>query len=145
MPAECYIPKQKDDPIVFCNEAFERLTGYSQEEILGHNCRFLQGPETNQAEVSKIREALRDETVAVVELLNYRKAGTKFWNALHLGPIYAEEGSLKYFFGSQWDVSDVHAARSEEQHAKAMAREVSHREMIFAGCTIRIPPRYYSA
>lgn len=53
--------------------------------------------------------------------------GSKFWNALHLGPIYDEKGGLKYFFGSQWDVSDVHAARAEEKHAKAMAREVSHR------------------
>ena len=120
-------PNQKDDPIVFCNEAFERLTGYSRSEIIGHNCRFLQGADTNQAEVGKIREAIRDQSVAVVELLNYRKDGSKFWNALHLGPIFAEDGSLKYFFGSQWDVSDVHAARSEERHAKAMAREVSHR------------------
>lgn len=120
-------PHQKDDPIVFCNEAFERLTGYAREEILGRNCRFLQGPETDQDEVGRIREAIREEKVAVVELLNYRKDGAKFWNALHLGPIYDEQGGLKYFFGSQWDVSDVHAARAEERHAKAMAREVSHR------------------
>ncbi|MDG6080260.1 PAS domain-containing protein [Erythrobacter litoralis] len=120
-------PLHEDDPIVFCNEAFERLTGYGRNEIIGRNCRFLQGSETDQDEVGRIREALREEKVAVVELLNYRKDGTKFWNALHLGPIYDEKNKLKYFFGSQWDVSDVHAARAEERHAKAMARGVSHR------------------
>jgi len=120
-------PSQKDDPIVFCNEAFEKLTGYTLGEIIGRNCRFLQGPLTNQDEVGRIRTALREESVAVVELLNYRKDGSTFWNALHLGPIYDEDGSLKYFFGSQWDVSDVYAARAEERHAKEMAREVSHR------------------
>ncbi|MBX7483725.1 PAS domain-containing protein [Qipengyuania qiaonensis] len=120
-------PRLENDPIVFCNTAFERLTGYKQEEIVGRNCRFLQGPRTNQEQVAKIREAIRTEEVLVVELLNYRKDGSTFWNALHLGPIYDEHGELRYFFGSQWDVTDIHLARAEERHAKAMAREVSHR------------------
>ena len=120
-------PRIEDDPIVFCNKAFEKLTGYRQEEIIGRNCRFLQGAKTDQAQVAKIREAIRTEEVLVVELLNYRKDGSTFWNALHLGPIYDEEGKLRYFFGSQWDVTDIHLARAEEKHAKAMAREVSHR------------------
>lgn len=120
-------PNLPDDPIVFCNEAFELLTGYSSDEIIGRNCRFLQGAETDETQIARIRDAIRNEDVAVVELLNYRKDGSKFWNALHLGPIYNEDGSLKYFFGSQWDVSDIHQARAEERHAKEMAREVSHR------------------
>ena len=120
-------PNQPDDPIVFCNEAFQQLTGYRSEEILGRNCRFLQGPDTDQEQVAKIRDAIRDESVAVVEILNYRKDGSRFWNTLHLGPIYDENGKLKYFFGSQWDVTDIHLSRAEERHAKAMAREVSHR------------------
>jgi len=120
-------PTIQDDPIVFCNRAFESLTGYGEADILGRNCRFLQGPRTDQGQVSKIRAAIRDESVVVVELLNYRKDGSTFWNALHLGPIYDENGKLKYFFGSQWDVTDVHLAKAEERHAKAMAREVSHR------------------
>ena len=80
-------PKQADNPIVFCNRAFERLTGYRQHEIIGRNCRFLQGPKTDQHQVTKIRDAIRTEEVAVVEILNYRKNGEQFWNALHLGPI----------------------------------------------------------
>src|SRR5690349_15160652 len=83
-------PNMPDDPIVFCNEAFERLTGYSAEEVIGRNCRFLQGPDTDPHEVARLRDALREEKVAVVELVNYRKDGTRFWNALHLGPIYGE-------------------------------------------------------
>ena len=126
--AVCLTDPQKDDnPIVFCNEAFQNLTGYSPEEVIGKNCRFLQGPATDQDQVSRLRDAIRDETVAVVELLNYRKDGSAFWNTLHLGPIYDQEGKLKYFFGSQWDVTDIHTSRADERHAKAMAREVSHR------------------
>lgn len=120
-------PNQDDDPIVFCNRAFERLTGYGTDEIIGRNCRFLQGSKTDPDQVAKIREALETETLGVVEILNYRKDGSTFWNTLHVGPIYDDEGRLRYFFGSQWDVTDVHQARIEERHAKAMAREVSHR------------------
>jgi len=117
-------PHAPDMPIVFANRAFRQLTGYSEEEIVGFNCRFLQGPKTDPEPVARIREAIVNEDVVVVELLNYRKT---FWNALHLGPIYNDAGELVYFFGSQWDVSDVRAARAEEQHAKEMARELSHR------------------
>ncbi|TCD05497.1 PAS domain-containing protein [Erythrobacteraceae bacterium CFH 75059] len=120
-------PNQDDQPIVFANRAFRELTGYANDEIVGHNCRFLQGPETDPAKVREIRAALESERVAVVELLNYRKDGTTFWNALHLGPIYDRDGRLLYYFGSQWDVTDVHTARAEQMHAKAMSREVSHR------------------
>ena len=120
-------PWQDDEPIIFCNEAFCRLTGYSPEEVVGRNCRFLQGPRTAAEPVARMREAIANEDVAIVEVLNYRKDGSTFWNALHLGPIYDETGKLLYFFGSQWDVSDVHQARAEERHARAMAREVSHR------------------
>ena len=120
-------PNLPDDPIVFCNEAFERLTGYKASEIIGRNCRFLQGAQTDPEAVAKMREAIATEDVAILEVLNYRKDGTRFWNALHLGPIYDQDGNLKYFFGSQWNVTDIHQARADERHAKAMAREVSHR------------------
>lgn len=120
-------PYADDVPIVFANRAFRHLTGYSEDEIVGNNCRFLQGPATDPEAVARIRKAIEAEDVTVVELLNYRKNGTTFWNALHLGPIYNDANELVYFFGSQWDVSDVRAARAEEQHAREMARELSHR------------------
>jgi len=116
-----------DSPIVFANRAFGLLTGYEQDEIIGRNCRFLQGPKTSRTAVNRISEALKREDVVVVELLNYRKDGETFWNALHIGPIYDHEGKLLYFFGSQWDVTDVHAARAHEQHARMVNRELSHR------------------
>ena len=120
-------PKQPDLPIVFANRAFLELTGYSEEEVIGYNCRFLQGPETDRDAVARVRHAIENESVTVVELLNYRKSGEKFWNALHIGPIYNDAGELIYFFGSQWDVSDVRAARADEMYARDMARELSHR------------------
>ncbi len=120
-------PNHEDLPIVFANRAFRALTGYSEEEIIGNNCRFLQGPDTDPEPIARIRDAIVNEQVVVVELLNYRKNGTSFWNALHLGPIYNDQGELIYFFGSQWDVSGVRAARAEERHAREMARELSHR------------------
>ncbi len=120
-------PREPDMPILFVNRAFMRLTGYSEEEVIGRNCRFLQGPGTDPETVARVRSALESEDVIVVEMLNYRRDGTPFWNALHLGPIYDERGELIYYFGSQWDVSDVHTARADEKHAKMMARELSHR------------------
>ncbi len=120
-------PNLPDDPIVFCNTSFEKLTGYPSHEIIGRNCRFLQGPKTSRRQLDRLKEALAREEVAVIELLNYRKDGSTFWNALHLGPIYDAAGKLVYFFGSQWDVTDIHLAREEEKHARMMAREVSHR------------------
>ena len=120
-------PNQPDMPLVFANRAFRALTGYAEEEIIGRNCRFLQGPETSSQTLDRVRRALEKEDVVVVELLNYRKDGSSFWNALHIGPIYNAKGDLVYFFGSQWDVSDVRAARDEERQARLIARELSHR------------------
>ena len=120
-------PNQHDNPIVFANRAFRELTGYDEDEILGRNCRFLQGRRTDREQVQAMRRAIESEEVTIVELLNYRKDGSAFWNALHLGPIYNDAGELIYFFGSQWDVTDVKSARAGEQHARVLARELSHR------------------
>jgi PAS domain S-box-containing protein len=120
-------PNKPDMPIVFANRAFRSLTGYDESDVIGRNCRFLQGPGTDPRQVARIREGLANQDVVVVELLNYRKDGTPFWNALHMGPIYRTDGKLLYFFGSQWDVSEVITARADERHAREMARELSHR------------------
>lgn len=98
--------RQSDNPIIFANDAFLALTGYQRHEVIGRNCRFLQGPDTDQAQVDRIRDAVaRGEDVAV-DILNYRKDGSTFWNALYLSPVRGKAGEIVYFFGSQLNVSD---------------------------------------
>ena len=120
-------PRRDDNPIVYVNEAFKRLTGYAEPELIGRNCRLLQGPDTDPATIEVLRRAIETEEVIVVELLNYRRDGSEFWNALHLGPIYDSNGELELYFGSQWDLSDVHTARAGEHLARMFARELAHR------------------
>ena len=98
-------PRQEDNPLVAVNDAFSHLTGYGGDEVLGRNCRFLQGPRTEREDVQRIKDAVAERRTAYVELLNYRKDGTTFWNALHFGPVYDDDGELIHFFGTQWDVT----------------------------------------
>lgn len=106
-------PRRPDNPIVFANEAFLRLTGYERSEIMGRNCRFLQGPDTDREDIDRVREAIAAATDISVDLLNYRKDGSAFWNALYISPVTNERGELLYFFASQLDVTD--RKRSEHQ------------------------------
>ena len=115
-------PLEDDHPIVFVNEAFESLTGYAADEVLGRNCRFLQGAETDPEHVRALGEAIGDEDVVVLELVNYRKNGERFVNALHLGPIYDDDGALVYYFGSMWDVSELRELRDERERERAPRR-----------------------
>jgi len=98
--------RQQDEPIVFANDAFLKLTGYVRDEVLGRNCRFLQGPGTDPAQIAKIREALAAGRDVNVEMLNYHKDGTPFWNALYLSPVRDDSGEVVYHFGSQFDVTE---------------------------------------
>ncbi|CAN6454109.1 unnamed protein product [Victoria cruziana] len=99
-------PRLPDNPIIFASDSFLELTEYTREEILGRNCRFLQGPETDQDAVSKIRDAIREQREATVQLINYTKSGKKFWNLFHLQPMRDQKGALQYFIGVQLDGSD---------------------------------------
>nr|AML78724.1 putative LOV domain-containing protein [Cunonia capensis] len=99
-------PRIPDNPIIFASDSFLELTEYTREEILGRNCRFLQGPETDQATVSKIRDAIREQREITVQLINYTKSGKKFWNLFHLQPMRDQKGELQYFIGVQLDGSD---------------------------------------
>ena len=118
---------QPDSPIVYVNQAFTELTGFESAEAVGRNCRFLQGPETDPASVEAIRATIEAREVRVLEVLNYRKDGTTFWNSLHIGPIYDESGRLTHLYGSQWDVTDIRARRSELALQVEVARELHHR------------------
>ncbi|XP_073054755.1 phototropin-1-like isoform X2 [Primulina eburnea] len=99
-------PRLPDNPIIFASDSFLELTEYSREEILGKNCRFLQGPETDPATVRKIREAIDNQTEVTVQLINYTKTGKKFWNLFHLQPMRDQKGEVQYFIGVQLDGSE---------------------------------------
>ncbi|XP_021842495.1 phototropin-2 isoform X2 [Spinacia oleracea] len=99
-------PRLPDNPIIFASDSFLELTEYTREEILGRNCRFLQGPETDQTTVQKIRDAIKEQRDITVQLINYTKSGRKFWNLFHLQPMRDQKGELQYFIGVQLDGSD---------------------------------------
>nr|AML79048.1 putative LOV domain-containing protein [Caiophora chuquitensis] len=99
-------PRLPDNPIIFASDSFLELTEFTREEILGRNCRFLQGPETDQGTVTKIRDAIREQREITVQLINYTKSGKKFWNLFHLQPMRDQKGELQYFIGVQLDGSD---------------------------------------
>ncbi len=104
MPMVITDPRVPNNPIVFVNEAFTRMTGYSREETLGQNCRFLQGPGTNLDDVDRVRQAIKNRIPIEVDLLNYRKDGSLFWNRLLVSPVF-DRGELTYYFASQLDVT----------------------------------------
>lgn len=107
-------PKRPDNPIVACNEAFMKLTGYSREEIVGRNCRFLRGDRTEPEHTAMLREAVAARRPAMVELINYRKDGTPFRNAVMIAPLFDEDGEVSYFLGSQIAIDDEGASRHEQ-------------------------------
>ena len=120
MPMCLSDPNQPDNPLVFVNRAFEDQTGYTAEEVLGRNCRFLQGPDTDPAAVDEIRRAIAAKVDVSVECYNYRKDGSGFWNALYLSPVFDEAGGLLYFFASQLDVTRRREAEAVMQQGLRM-------------------------
>lgn len=107
-----------DRPLIYVNEGFERVTGYPAAEVLGRNCRFLQGPDTDPAAVERIRAAVAGERECVEEILNYRRDGTPFWNRLSITPVRDETGEVTHFIGIQSDVTGRRAAEEELRRAK---------------------------
>ncbi len=113
-------PHAPDMPVVYCNPAFCRLTGYSVAEVLGANCRFLQGPDTDTASVRMLSEGIRGRGEVQVELWNYRKDGSRFWSSMFVGPITNAEGRLLYYFGSQIDASSRKVAQEATNRERRM-------------------------
>lgn len=97
-------PTQPDNPLIAVNAAFCSLTGYSEAESIGRNCRFLRGPGTENGQTEKLRSAIHEQRSALAELVNYRKDGSPFRNAVMIAPLFDDEGKLELFVGSQIEV-----------------------------------------
>lgn len=106
-----------DNPLIYANAGFERLTGYAVQDVLGRNCRFLQGPDTDPATLDRLRAAIREQRPITVQLLNYRQDGSSFWNRLSITPVRNEQGEVTHFIGVQSDVSDLLESQSRLETA----------------------------
>ena len=115
-------PRLPDNPIVECNEAFVTLTGYQTEEIIGHNCRFLTGERTEPWLIEMLRNGIRRRQPVMVEILNYKKDGTPFRNAVMVAPIFGAEGELEYFLGSQVEIAEDVARANDARRGAAFDR-----------------------
>lgn len=112
-------PRIKDNPIVASNDAFSVLTGYSRSEIVGRNCRFLSGPATEPWLTEEIRRGVRSQTPVLVEILNYKKDGTPFRNAVLVAPVFNDQDDLHYFLGSQVEIGDDSSSISTQRRMRA--------------------------
>lgn len=102
-------PRAHDNPIIAANAEFERLTGYTEHELIGRNCRVLAGRDTHSDHSAALKQAVTTEKSCVIELLNYRKNGSQFLNAVMIAPFFDDDGKLAYFVGSQMEVESGHS------------------------------------
>lgn len=123
-------PRLPDNPIVCVNAAFCALTGYGESEVLGRNCRFLQGTGTEPEQRALLRDAIAKGKPVLMMLSNYRKDGTLFRNAVMIAPLFGADGSIEYFIGSQMDVTDApeRAQTLRISHASALVDSLTPRQ-----------------
>ncbi len=123
-------PRIKDNPIIACNPAFIDLTGYAENEIVGRNCRFLAGPSTEPWLTETIKSGVRKHQPVLVEILNYKKCGTPFRNAVLVAPVFDEDGELEFFLGSQVELEDGSplSNMARRQHATVLVRSLTDRQ-----------------
>ncbi len=107
-----------DMPLIYINPAFESISGYTAAEVLGRNCRFLQGPDRQQPGLDELRASLREVRSCSVVLRNYRKDGTLFWNELNMSPVFDEAGRLTHFIGVQTDITRRKLAEEALQQSR---------------------------
>ncbi|EZP48717.1 Signal transduction histidine kinase [Sphingomonas sp. RIT328] len=132
-------PTLPDCPLIYVNPAFERLTGFPAEEILGRNCRFMQGPLTDADDIVRLREAIAQRVPIELDLLNHRRDGTPFWNRLMVAPVFCDDGSLRYYVATQIDVTvERHRVLMLEQDREALAAEVAQRDADLAAHNARL-------
>lgn len=117
-------PAQDDIPLTFVNKAFEQISGYSRDEMIGKNCRFLQGENTQAEHVKLIRDAIKNKESINTELLNYHKDGRIFWNNIQISPVYNTEGELKSFVGTQVDITSLKNAQKEIAQERDFSRYI---------------------
>lgn len=122
-------PRQDDNPIVLANPAFLDLCGYPLDEVIGRNCRFLQGPGSDQMAVAVLRQAVDTRAAASAELLNYRRDGAPYWMRVHVSPVHDATGRLVYFFAAQIDLTPQREAEALRAAEHRLLREVDHRAM----------------
>ena len=116
-------PTAEDNPLVYVNDRFEELTGYDAEEIIGTNCRFLQGERTREEPVAAMRDAIAEGESVTVELRNYRKDGTEFWNRVTIAPLLDDDGTVERWLGFQEDVTE---RKEREQERAALEHGIEH-------------------
>ncbi len=123
-------PRLPDNPIIAVNHAFCALTGYGVEEILGRNCRFLAGPATEPWLTERIRQGTRDRKPTLVEILNYKRNGQPFRNAVLVAPVFLPDGELEYFIGTQVELDEdaIGPSSSRHHHAVEVVRSLSPRQ-----------------
>ena len=112
-------PRQSDNPIIACNAAFIELTGYAEHEIIGRNCKFLAGPATEPWLTETISNGVQRHAPVMVEILNYKRDGTPFRNAVLVAPLFDEDGALEFFLGSQVEIEPSAPASYESRHVAA--------------------------
>lgn len=123
-------PRLPDNPIIAVNQAFCDLTGYGADQILGRNCRFLAGPATEPWLTERIRQGTRDRKATLVEILNYKRNGQPFRNAVLVAPVFTADGALEYFLGSQVELEEdaVGPSSNRHHHAVEVVRTLSPRQ-----------------
>jgi PAS domain S-box-containing protein len=126
-------PTLPDNPLIYVNDAFTALTGFDAVEVLGRNCRFMQGPLTASADVERLRTAIRRRERIGIDLLNHRRDGTPFWNRLMVAPVFDAAGDLRYFVASQLDVTIERHRLQQLQHDRdSLNAELEKREALLA-------------
>lgn len=126
-------PTLPDNPLIYVNKAFEDLTGFAAVEVIGRNCRFLQGPLTVADDVVRLRAAIAKAERIEMDLLNHRRDGTPFWNRLILSPVFDDAGRVRYFVASQLDVTvERHRVIQLQQDHAALTAELTARERALA-------------
>ncbi|MFB0611644.1 PAS domain-containing protein [Aurantiacibacter poecillastricola] len=135
--------EQDDAPLVFVNRAFEKMTGYASSAVLGRNCRFLQGDDTDPQTVEKLAEAVKSRADIETVIFNYRANGEGFWNRLTMGPLYDDQGECRYYVGFQCDLGSDMDQRTEvtldHQLAEIQHRVKNHLSMIVGMIRVQAP------